>query len=485
MEAEEMNDSVYSQNLELQKSQTLPIDLDKLNELISFLKTTNPTIFEEEGKSFATHEEENEIQEAEEDALELLQTTLEQDFGDVPVPVPAPASAWTNLDSPQEVTTPSANCPISGQGRTIKEEFGFGEKYEFSGEYADFEPVMYSNCSSLKRKRNLDSYLLRQKQHILPLPPRSIVEIQQYYDNRHVAKGPERTAHSKYKWIRNFNNWAKRCLISEALFSGGGKSLTVADFCCGVGGDLQKYKGFGVDMYIGLDISKMCIRRAKERYEELRHKTKIDYRGFFFECDLSRPLEDSLYPPEPADLVSCMFGIHYFFEHDNSLHDFLLNVSRILRTSGKFIGIVPDAAVITRRIRKSVPGGDKTSIQNGLYRIQVQSSTQQLLKRNAPIRGTGIRYSITLEASAQPNSAQRDVLFDTCNEFLVPRPVLESVAQKFDLRLILWENLQSFFYNRKEDELSLMEEMHVKNKKISFDEWELVHLYSAFMFEKM
>ena len=38
------------------------------------------------------------------------------------------------------------------------------------------------------------------------------------------------------------------------------------------------------------------------------------------------------------DVVSCQFSIHYFFENEDTLSTFLMNVSENLREGGKFIG---------------------------------------------------------------------------------------------------------------------------------------------------
>ncbi len=525
------------------------IDFEKLNELLSFLKASEPILFTNEdavGQEPTSVDISSGVCEVDAGQDLAVQDAVPDVFGDDREHFaifseirPISKNSCSSIShSPTENDNKECSSPHIFRREELK--FSLSENnHEFCGKYendSDF-PLYHSNLYrempilNLSNKKDLvrDSALdlsaldlsaldlsvldpvpdqelgKKRKRSEVGIQNREVQNIRetptkQYYNDRHFTAGGSirRTSYSKYDWIRKYNNWVKRCLIIDAINrskkeSHDEKKLTFVDFGCGVGGDLQKYSGLGVEMYVGLDISEVCIRNAKERYEELARNDKIDYRGFFFDCDLSQTLADDLYPPRPADVVSCMFAMHYFFEHESGLHKFLSNVSSILRPGGIFVGIVPDAAVIIRRIRRRTR--KDVVIGNGLYTIKPKLSSPLL--KNSQILGTGIRYSITLAANGRDGP---DVLFDNCDEFLVPRPVLEAIASRYDLRLILWDNLQSFYYNRQHDEYyrSLMTEMNViprgpepksvrgpKGKKnITFDEWELLHLYSTFMFEK-
>ena len=316
-----------------------------------------------------------------------------------------------------------------------------------------------------------------------------------YYDERNKKGSIPRKVHSKFTWIRNFNNWAKCVLIENTIRKlqqsrrdgdyEDPPNWTVVDFGCGTGGDLLKYNGYHVNQYIGIDISSVSIQNAQRRYLSLKQNRRIDYDGRFYVHDLTNALPLEIYPTNLADIVSCQFCLHYFFESKATLEGLLYNVATMLKPGGYFIGIVPDASVIVSRIRRSVKSNP--IIGNSLYCLQPSSTrSASKFKSSKSMRGLGLQYNIEL------SSSDSDILFAKCQEYLVPRPILEKQAARCNLRLVQWENLQKLFHTSLQDDSSrhLMKTMGIvlpnekmKSKdKVTYDEWEVLHLYSVFCF---
>ena len=53
------------------------------------------------------------------------------------------------------------------------------------------------------------------------------------------------------------------------------------------------------------------------------------------------------------DIVSCQFSIHYLFECEKKIRNFLTNASKQLRVGGYFIGTTTDSEVLISKLRKS------------------------------------------------------------------------------------------------------------------------------------
>ena len=296
-------------------------------------------------------------------------------------------------------------------------------------------------------------------------------KIEKYYDERNNRRPPK----SKFSWMRNFNNWCKRILINEAFnlkYRQNSETL-VLDMACGVGGDLLKYEGFGNVQYTGLDMSSVSIEKAYTRYESLISQNKITSKVNYNVFDMTTPM--SIY--QQYDIVSCMFAMHYAFENPKSLHTFFHNISEALTPYGIFIGIIPDASVITHRIRRR-PG--KAPVKNNMYEIRASKKTSSTLRSNGITGAIGLDYDIRL-------SCNNDVLFETCKEYLAPRPSVMQIASQYGFEILMWENLQSFYWKFSQDEYyrSLFQDTYLHKHRISLDEWEIIHLYTAFIMRKL
>ncbi|TPX45350.1 hypothetical protein SeLEV6574_g03916 [Synchytrium endobioticum] len=278
--------------------------------------------------------------------------------------------------------------------------------------------------------------------------------------------------------LRHFNNWCKATLIQEftkkaraTICHPGGdrtRGLRVLDMCCGKGGDFGKWAKANVDDLVGIDIAAVSIEDAKSRYEEGRTRrgpAAFRFRASFFAQNcFTQPLSDSLGPnPPPFDLVSTQFALHYSFENEVSARQALKNISGALRTGGYFIGTLPDAYWIVKRL-KSEAG---LSFGNSLYRITFEH------RDSFPTFGH--KYWFLLEDA-----------INNAPEFLVHFPTLKRLAAEYGLNLVYKKRLHDFYVERSSegDDGALLKKM-LGTKIVTANEWEAIGIYLAFAFQKL
>jgi mRNA (guanine-N7-)-methyltransferase len=302
-----------------------------------------------------------------------------------------------------------------------------------------------------------------------PVAPKddSVSGISQYYDERVTCNYARRKQDSRYAWIRNFNNWVKSVLIAETI-AVVGSNIDVIDIGCGQGGDLKKWNGHGIRTYIGVDISTESIRRATVRYRNLR--AQLDFEAHFVVDDASKPGR----PSRAYSVISMMFALHYFFESYEEAGGLFESLRRRLLPGGRVIGVVSDASVILHRARRSL-----RDIGNVLYRV-VPYDGPRWRSSGRKISGFGNAYRFEARATRD------DILMKPCDEYLVPKPVVEQLARNVGFRVVKWQNLQDFFYDHWEDEVysGLLEKMGVANHDITLEEWDFVRLYNVFVLER-
>ncbi|TPX30400.1 hypothetical protein SmJEL517_g06023 [Synchytrium microbalum] len=274
--------------------------------------------------------------------------------------------------------------------------------------------------------------------------------------------------------LRDFNNWCKAVIIQEftkrarlTIPHNAQRGLRVLDMCCGKGGDLGKWAKAGIQELVGLDIAKISIDDAKGRYEEGRRRrgpSAFMFNAFFQTQNcFVRPLSDSLGPnPPPFDLVSTQFSWHYSFENEGSARQALKNVSDALRPGGFFIGTLPDAYWIVKRLKSE----NGLSFGNSIYSIKFEQRDKFPL--------FGHKYWFVLEDA-----------IDNAPEFLVHFPSLTRLAAEYGLKLVFKKRLHDLYLERSQegDDGQLFRRM-LGNKVITDDEWEAIGIYLAFGFQK-
>ncbi|KAF2242261.1 mRNA capping enzyme, large subunit [Trematosphaeria pertusa] len=212
--------------------------------------------------------------------------------------------------------------------------------------------------------------------------------VKQHY-NMVPERGREwRVTDSKIKGLRSFNNWVKSSTIQK--FIGDERNLKVMDIGCGKGGDLQKWQASRkLALYVGADPADVSIKQARERYEQMRKRSKgrVFHAEFFTKDCFGERLDeipivkdvgfDPGVGPGNAmsqrwggggfDIVTMMFCMHYAFENEEKARGMLRNVSGALKRGGRFIGCIPNSDVLSAKvIEHHKAAGTAVSNTNGV-----------------------------------------------------------------------------------------------------------------------
>lgn len=326
--------------------------------------------------------------------------------------------------------------------------------------------------------------------------------------NQIPAGSKEGRKDSRIFHLRNFNNWVKSVIINEFLDKVKRKKRTsddinILDLACGKGGDLLKWDKGKVDHVIMADIAATSIDQCKERYSRLERDRKRGYsrdRVFtteFFAADCTKEVLSEKYKKSDIklDLTSCQFAFHYSFESYEQADIMLKNACENLRVGGYFIGTTADSNKLVKRIKECK---EADSFGNSVFNIK---STN---RDNFPLFGS--KYMFYLEGVVD------------CPEFLVHLPTMETLAAKYNMKLVWKKNFHEIFkdYERAHSHLltkmNALEVYPAPNNKtltgvsesqykaahdflekkgckqvgtLSADEWEVAGLYIAFAFEKI
>jgi len=260
--------------------------------------------------------------------------------------------------------------------------------------------------------------------------------VAQHY-NQIEEKGLEERKQSRIFHMRNFNNWIKSMLIkefSEKLKAEGTGKRRVLDIGAGKGGDLLKWKKGDIDYLVCVDIAETSVEQCKQRYIEMkdRHKRQRE-KGHCFDADFvtadctKQCLKDLYKDPEiQFDIVSIQFAFHYCFESIGQARIMLKNVSECLKPGGYFIGTLPDAYEIMKRLEEA----DDCSFGNDVYSITFPSKDKPKL--------FGAKYDFHLEGVVD------------CPEFLVYFPALLKLAEEVDLELLYCSKFNDYFDKKSE-----------------------------------
>ncbi|KAK5772543.1 hypothetical protein F383_20413 [Gossypium arboreum] len=275
--------------------------------------------------------------------------------------------------------------------------------------------------------------------------------------------------------LKKLNNWIKSVLIQ--LYARRGDA--VLDLACGKGGDLIKWDKAKVGYYVGIDIAEGSIEDCRTRYNgdadhhQRRKKFTFPVRlicGDCFEVRLDRVLADDA----PFDICSCQFAMHYSWSTEARARRALANVSALLRPGGTFIGTMPDANVIVKKLREA----EGLAFGNSVYWIRFDEEfTDKKFKSSSPF---GIKYKFHLEDAVD------------CPEWIVPFHVFKSLAEEYDLELVFVKNSHEFVheYMKKPEYIELMRRLgalgdgNQDQSTLSPDEWEAAYLYLAFVLKK-
>ena len=230
------------------------------------------------------------------------------------------------------------------------------------------------------------------------------IEDKDVYYNK--GSGPSLTVN-----LRDFHNTYVKKLIIDTVSS---ENKILVDFAVGKAGDLQKWIHSKLSFVLGIDISKDNIHNKKDgacaRYIGVKQKNKQIPDALFIQGDSSKLIIKSLTTDDPLvdeveedkkskfvlsqvlgkdkaseklgkyisknfgvankmfDVGSIQFAIHYMFENKFTLHNFLKNVSDLIKPGGYFVGTCYDGSKIFKML-EDVEENDSKDIFVGTKKI--------------------------------------------------------------------------------------------------------------------
>ena len=300
---------------------------------------------------------------------------------------------------------------------------------------------------------------------------------------------------------------------------------TLLELACGQAGDLNNWKYSKYSFVLGIDLVKSNIYTSKGSYSRLmkEHRRQLTYnnktgRNFSLldmafavgDCTLDIKTGEAAIDPESRNLlkivmnpvakqqnldiyeralagkgkdkfnaISCMFAIHYFFETETKLEQFLKNVSENLQEDGLFFATFMDGSSVERELKKS-----KTGIIEGRknfddYSVPVWAIIKQFNKETY--------YNKKIDVFIE--NTQKLI-----TEFLVDFEFLVKKAREFNLELEdtelfseSYEKIKKDFENDNNNDLfknkyNLYESWRIDDHKKSLIEFETNTLSKTFSF---
>jgi mRNA (guanine-N7-)-methyltransferase len=244
----------------------------------------------------------------------------------------------------------------------------------------------------------------------------------------HEDVGFEGRNASKIFHLRGLNNWVKATLISHCVPK---PARRVLDLACGKLGDWMKWKLADVEEYCGIDIAGGSIR-AVARFATYNTNGQVVAKFGVADLGITDVVTAGLLEPdEQFDVISIQFALHYLFQTEARALTFFSNLRNRLKPGGVFIGTIPDAAYLVRRLRDEPE--ESTGFGNSIYSVKFskEAKARQYAIGDDPY---GIDYNFFLAESVS-----------NVEEYLVPFPLLERLAIMCGFQLLVKENFHDFW----------------------------------------
>jgi len=117
--------------------------------------------------------------------------------------------------------------------------------------------------------------------------------------------------------MRRYHNWIKRKFIYKYSH----KATALLDLACGKGGDLAKWCDNNIKYVEGYDCDSNSVKEAQHRSEKMVEKpTTKNFNYSFFVKNLAT---EQIVTQSQFDIATCFFAIHYFFESESTLLNFM------------------------------------------------------------------------------------------------------------------------------------------------------------------
>ena len=274
------------------------------------------------------------------------------------------------------------------------------------------------------------------------------------------------------KGLRDFHRlYIKDRILLGSGLRGGGKTLV--DLACGQGGDMNTWWDSKCDFVYGTDIAGDGITNPKSgiyrRYLNLLMRSAGQVEGAIFEKgpkmiftigtsaenlangdagatseekNIMRAVYGKIAPDGPvppyierygmnrlrngADCVAIMFAIHYFFENESTLANFIQNVSDSLAVGGLFVGCCFDGETVFNKLREKgvTQGGSLVGQEAGgaeIWKITKQYSDEE---------------EFTQESLGLPIDVQFMSIGTEQREYLVPFELLKQKMREIGCDLL-------------------------------------------------
>ena len=307
--------------------------------------------------------------------------------------------------------------------------------------------------------------------------------------------------HKSYtKALRDFHNlYVKNNLIKSVMKKG----HTIIDYSVGKAGDLSKWLYSGASFVYGIDISKDNIHNSIDgacaRYVQKYKKSKNLFGAVFnvgnsgnnimngsaFKFEKEKLINEAVFGKSSKinlgdgllkhygvaskgfDVGSCQFSLHYFFENNTKLHNFIRNLSETIKENGYFIGTCYDGQSVFRLL-SNINKNEMITLyykSNKIFEI-VKRYSEDTFQNDE----TSLNYPI-------------DVYQDTINqyfkEYLVNFPYFTQIMENYGFVLIDSDEsnvnnipngtgLFSELFNNVDENYGLASKMSENEKKISF-----------------
>ena len=287
------------------------------------------------------------------------------------------------------------------------------------------------------------------------------------------------------------------------------------ELACGQAGDLNNWKYSKYSFILGLDLVKSNIYSSKGSYAKLikEHRKQLTYnnktgKNFSLvdmafavgDCTLNIKTGEAAIDPESRELlkivmnpvskqqnlnayervlagkgkdkfnaISCMFAIHYFFESEAKLEQFLKNVSDNLKTDGLFFATFMDGSSVESALLKSKKGMIEGRKNFDEYSVPVWA----IIKQYKDEKYYNKKIDVFIENTQK-----------LITEFLVTFDFLVKKAKEFDLVLEDTELFSESYEKIKKDFESDNNDIY-KNKYNLFENWRIEdHRKSLIEFEE-
>ena len=268
--------------------------------------------------------------------------------------------------------------------------------------------------------------------------------------------------------LRDFHNlYVKTSLIKSIAKPGD----TLIDLAVGKGGDFPKWIDTKLKFVFGVDLSRDNIQNrldgAYARYLTYRKKNRIMPSALFVNgnssvnirntngilVDKDKQITRAVFGQGPKDakllgqgvykqygvasegfdICSIQFAIHYMFENQETLHNFLRNVSEVTKEGGYFIGTSYDGQKIFNML-KHIPENESKVIMDKSDNKIIWKVTKRYNNEEFNDNETCVGYAIDV---------YQDSINKTIREYLVNYTYLTRILENYGFVLINDEELKS------------------------------------------